>query len=272
MFLSFAQQFFLQFSSIHLNRDHEFSLKGFETNRTITNASEYCHHILFDTPGLSREDPPQFSKGLCPDTWSTFYTTLFFLIIYTLSVSFGIFGVIWKRKNGFITSRNPSHMILTMSIGYLFALLLALRFLIGRKIFPCALYTITFFTVPAALCLPTVLRLARLHFMYRNHVVESPEISKMFKKLKIYSFLVSNKFIVLVNVIVMTITIAIWLLFGVIEEAIYNTNGDPNKERVILIEGGMLVFSQGCSMNINTVIIVVVKPYFSPLLKLCFSF
>lgn len=137
-------------------------------NRTLDNVTlQYCQLPLFEIIGLSREEYPTFSQGLCPDTWSSFGLSITYLVVYFSQLVLSLMGIIWKRNNGFIQARNPVYMVWSSWSSVPYVLLTNLRLLIGRKIFPCAVYTFTYFLFPPSLILPITLRCTRAFFLYK---------------------------------------------------------------------------------------------------------
>lgn len=64
-------------------------------------------------------------------------------------------------------ARDPTSLCMTLCAGFIFVVGLTMRIIIGRKIFPCGLITFSFFTLPPAVMLPTVFRMARVYLMYK---------------------------------------------------------------------------------------------------------
>ena len=128
------------------------------TNTTTTvSTNNSCDPSLMNTP-WSRETNGTFLYGLCPDTWVSFSLCLAFLVIYVTTIGLSCIGAIWKRNSGHIKNRSLVYLLLTLGAGFVFIVGLVLRIIIGRKIFPCGLLTICFFTFPPAVTLPTIFR------------------------------------------------------------------------------------------------------------------
>ncbi|EFC37800.1 predicted protein [Naegleria gruberi] len=350
-----------------------------------------CHPILFNSGGISMEpENPKFEYGICPDT---IFTVIFTGITLAFSLGFlifGLIGIIKKRKSGHIKARNPILMVSTLVASFSFVLISTLRYLVGRKIFPCALFALTFFIIVPLIIIPTLLRSVRLYCMFKLNMIkvgnkrmstssvptnlamntsqvsatalrldlnkvepvttttdqqtaqmqqsdfaspadsstttdqttqlqqsetptsgnDSPqpaqqqtsttprsvkfqeakssnidtvepydswnEVSDIdilsdiasdyaphmmeeadLKKIRILTFLTSNKFIVITYAVLIPIHLAFWLVLGGIEEGIFER--DPTQKRVFLEDGGLLMFSHGCITNYKTVIIIVVQ-------------
>lgn len=81
---------------------------------------------------------------------------------------------------------------------------------------------------------------------------------KDFRLLKVYEFLSGKKIMTIAYLTGFALSIGTWLLFGVIEEAAYSNDPNPEKKRIFLIEGGMLVFTVGCSVTITAVLIIAI--------------
>ncbi|KAF0976678.1 hypothetical protein FDP41_004577 [Naegleria fowleri] len=60
-----------------------------------------------------------------------------------------------------------------MSVHAVFIAGFLLRYTIGRKVFPCALYTLLYFLLPAAVSLPTTLRCIRIYTLYRLNLFKT---------------------------------------------------------------------------------------------------
>ena len=136
-------------------------------NNTSTTNYSICDERLFNLGDLSREGyNATVVNNICPDSIFTPIIASIFLTLYLTLALFGTVGVIWKRKSGHIKARNPVYMLLTISASLAFVVITCLRFTISRKIFPCFLYTFSFFIIIPSLCLPTVFRCLRIYFMY----------------------------------------------------------------------------------------------------------
>lgn len=133
-------------------------------NQTISNQTN-CSPILFNLGKWSTEKEPKLEYGLCPDSIITPIFSSIFLALFLGISLISLMGMIWKRKNGFIQARNPIYMFMTIVAALIFIVGNGLRFMIGRKIFPCGIYTALFFVLPPLVSLPTILRCLRLFFM-----------------------------------------------------------------------------------------------------------
>lgn len=75
------------------------------------------------------------------------------------------------------------------------------------------------------------------------------------RKFQIFTFISSYKFVLILYTSFVIFQIALWLILGGVEEAIFS-NSSNNGERIFLLEGGMLVFDRGCSMSTKMVLII----------------
>ncbi|KAF0974963.1 hypothetical protein FDP41_005716 [Naegleria fowleri] len=103
-----------------------------------------------------------------------------------------------------------------------------------------------------------------------SEVKDFSEVKKEIRNLKIMNFFVSYKFILLMYGLAFVMGVAIWLLLGTIEEVIYNSSQDPNKKRIFLLEGGMLVFDRGCGFTTTTILIVGLEALFYIVIEVIF--
>ncbi|KAG2392508.1 hypothetical protein C9374_011233 [Naegleria lovaniensis] len=103
-----------------------------------------------------------------------------------------------------------------------------------------------------------------------SEVKDFSEVKKEIRKLTIMNFFVSYKFLLLVYAIAFVVGVAIWLILGTIEEVIYNASTDPNKKRLFLLEGGMLVFDRGCGFTTTTILIVGLEALFYIVIEIAF--
>ncbi|KAG2383303.1 hypothetical protein C9374_004640 [Naegleria lovaniensis] len=139
-------------------------------NNDTLNSTASCHPFLFTT-GLSRESTPTIENSICPDTYVSFTITLLFLIYYLLLLIITSLGIIWKRNSKHIQARNLTHMFLTLASSFFFITIFCLRIIIGRKSFPCGLYSWCFCLAPLA-TLPTTCRSLLLYFSYKLNLIK----------------------------------------------------------------------------------------------------
>ncbi|KAF0981189.1 hypothetical protein FDP41_012977 [Naegleria fowleri] len=133
---------------------------------TKTNVTE-CHPDLFLLNSTSRELFPIIEYDICPDTYVSFSIMLVFVILYGVMIAVAGVGLIWKRHSGHIMARNLGHLFTIMISGFLFVFMFCIRIVIGRKIFPCAVYSLCFFVSGPVVTMPTTCRCLKLFFEYR---------------------------------------------------------------------------------------------------------
>ncbi|EFC40015.1 predicted protein [Naegleria gruberi] len=325
-------------------------LSSYETSPNITTGQSICDKRLLELGQLSREGyNATITNNICPDSIFTPIFASGILIFYIVLVCFGVFGVYWKRNSGHVKARHATFMILTIVASFMCVLLTCLRYIVGRKVMPCFLYSISIFITPPAICLPTVLRYVRTFFLYRlnlkkaanvraskefyiqkntelekeevksptrdvqvdltfnneennkennelnkaqseqelnitsNSSVEKSDIdsnsegldqayldyseSAMFSKsFKILNFILSNKFIVLVYILAFGFHLAVWAIFGGVDEILWNTSG----KRIFLWSVSMFQFDTGCVTTTNGVILMVSEAAFYIILEFVF--
>ena len=144
-----------------------FLLSNNNTSNSSSLNSTLCHEVLFNFGAFSREANPSIEYGLCPDTYASLIVALLYFIVYFLAMVLSSLGVVWKRKSGHMSARSPLYMLLTMFLGLIFVVGSSLRFIISRKIYPCAMYSIIYFVFVPALTLPTIFRCFRVFFLYK---------------------------------------------------------------------------------------------------------
>lgn len=89
------------------------------------------------------------------------------LALYSIWTLLLLILVIVRRNHQPVKARSPLLMILSLITMCFFVVFNALRFGIGRSLFPCILYTMSFSLLQPGVFLPTVLRAWRLFFVYR---------------------------------------------------------------------------------------------------------
>ena len=142
-------------------------------NSTTNSTTIPCHPLLLNltvsNPGLFRSiDFQQINvHGICPDTYVSMSVSLAFLLGYVTTFIFALIGVIWKRNTGNIQARSLSLLLFALFSELVFVLPITLRVIIGRRIYPCFLLTISFFLIPPIVVFPTTFRCLRLYVMYR---------------------------------------------------------------------------------------------------------
>jgi len=127
-----------------------------------------CYSQLFELGSFTRDGPnATVLYGLCPETWLTPAFSFFFLAVYLIILVFSCIGLFWKRHSKHVQSRSATYMSLTLFASAIIVILSCLRYIISRRVFPCAIYSVTYFVMPAALILPAIFRCFRLFFMNR---------------------------------------------------------------------------------------------------------
>ena len=165
-------------SKHHTTIDTFTSMLALSENDTIANQSAICDPRLFELGGWSRESIPLVINNICPDSITVPIVSAIFLAVYLGVIAVSVVGIIWKRKSGHIQARHPVFMMLTVAASFVFVVLTCLRFIIGRKIYPCFLFSITFWILPPAIGLPTLFRLFRIFFMYRLSVEKTGALER----------------------------------------------------------------------------------------------
>ena len=146
------------------------------TNSTNTTNYGGCNPILFQLGDFSR-DGPNVIYSICPDTWLSTAVSITFLTAYVILLIVTGIGLYIKRHSPHIKARNITYMLLTMIANLGFIAVHCLRFMIGRRIFPCSIYVLSFFIVPPGILLPSVFRLWRLYLMHRLNLQKTSEVS-----------------------------------------------------------------------------------------------
>ncbi|KAG2392504.1 hypothetical protein C9374_011229 [Naegleria lovaniensis] len=90
-----------------------------------------------------------------------------------------------------------------------------------------------------------------------DHFRDILELKSEINKFKFYKFMLSYKVLIITYLTVLFIQMAMWLILGGVEEAVYTSGSTtPGTKRIFLLEGGMLVFERGCSMSTTMVLII----------------
>ena len=131
------------------------------TNSTSTNTTSVCD------PSLLKNGTEKEEYGLCPETVSSQAVSGILLGTYLIFVVFTIASVIKTRKVPLVKYREVAVMIGALLLTGLFAFIFILRLTVGRKIFPCFIYMLTYFFAAPVVFFPTLLRLWRLIWMSR---------------------------------------------------------------------------------------------------------
>ncbi|EFC45286.1 predicted protein [Naegleria gruberi] len=112
-------------------------------------------------------DGPNLLYSICPDTWLTSAVSIVFLLVYIIVLIVSGIGLYLRRNSPHIKARNITYLFMTILSNSGFIILTCLRFIIGRRIYPCSIYILSFFIVPPGILLPSVFRLWRLFFMHK---------------------------------------------------------------------------------------------------------
>ncbi|KAG2386700.1 hypothetical protein C9374_002444 [Naegleria lovaniensis] len=138
------------------------------TNNTLhsLNDTSVCHPLLLAQGNKSE-------VGLCDDHVSARVIAAVVLMVHTclLVVSFG--GLVYKlvklsknqssQKVNFLTlARNPTLIVIGCSVGYACTFVMCTRILIGRKSYPCFIFTLVYYFCIPWIAGTTLLRFIRL--------------------------------------------------------------------------------------------------------------
>ncbi|KAG2381802.1 hypothetical protein C9374_006186 [Naegleria lovaniensis] len=152
--------------------NHSSSSSPNSTNINQTDIYGGCNPILFQLGNFSR-DGPNVVNSICPDTWLVFSFSMTFMTCYVMVLILCSLGLFYKRNGGHLKSRGIVNIIMTLIADSAFIILICLRFIIGRRVYPCGLYIISYFVLPPAILLPSILRLWRLIFMNRLNALKT---------------------------------------------------------------------------------------------------
>ncbi|EFC39613.1 hypothetical protein NAEGRDRAFT_81263 [Naegleria gruberi] len=129
-----------------------------------------CNDVLFEMGSLSMEADPQVTNGICPDTIFVPLSSGLVMLVHMSLLLISSVLLFYKRKHGYITSRGIWYLILTMITSFFYVQTGELKFVVGRKIYPCALGSIHMFMLAFAGLLPTIFKCVRIFFLYRLNV------------------------------------------------------------------------------------------------------
>src|SRR3989338_6558609 len=148
------------------------------TNATsINNDTSVCHPILLSMGSKSE-------KGICDDTVAALIFSAIILFIHTVLIIVSIGGLIYKLKklsqlnqnsrivNHLQVARNPALMILSALLCYCYTIVISTRVLIGRKIYPCFIFSLVYYLAVPALASAVILRSIRLLVLTRLNDVK----------------------------------------------------------------------------------------------------
>ncbi|KAL9657534.1 hypothetical protein ABK040_000962 [Willaertia magna] len=156
-------------------------------NITNNNATELdtsiCHLFLITNTSQwyfvnrnESEIPVQYA--LCKDTIFVPISVgiIYFILILIIISSFLL--LLFKYSSKFIKARNPIYLICTLISCFVFHSFQAFRFLIGRRIFPCGLYTLLLFVTSPFLMLPPLFRCFRTWLLYEINLLKTKALKE----------------------------------------------------------------------------------------------
>lgn len=131
-----------------------------------------CHPMLFN-PSFSVESNPTYEYSICPDSFLVPLFTSLILFISVILTAACALAILFKRKSGHVVARTPFMMMSTLLSSLAFVFISSIRYLVGRKVFPCALFSLTWFLTQPLVTLPTMLRSLRLFVMYKLNLLKT---------------------------------------------------------------------------------------------------
>ncbi|KAG2370904.1 hypothetical protein C9374_013739 [Naegleria lovaniensis] len=152
-----------------------------------TSFSEPCAEWIFSFPLVlssltntsTFQNTTQEQVRNCPDTIMVPISSGLFLLGYSTLIVASIVGLIWKRNSGHIRARTVSGMIFTIISSFLFVLGIQIRYVIGRAVYPCILYSIFFVVMPPCVAMPTILRLLRFYAQFQVSKMKSQQLTHL---------------------------------------------------------------------------------------------
>ncbi|EFC48592.1 predicted protein [Naegleria gruberi] len=135
--------------------------------------SSSCHPLLLNlsisNPFLFREPLTESSLqyGLCPETYIAFSLATVVLLLYIATMIIAMIGLVWQRKKTHIQARSLPLIIANMVANLTLVLLVTLRVIVSKKLYPCFLLSLTFMLYPPLLTLPSILRGLRLYSLFK---------------------------------------------------------------------------------------------------------
>ena len=139
-----------------------------------SNDSLICHPILLSQGFKSY-------LGLCDDYFSSYIVMGTILSCYSILLLITLSGLFYKLRKlkqaeqfnhlkvNFISARNPVLMIWGALVGWLYTLIMSSRVLIGRKIFPCFLFSLIYYLSVPGLASTIIIRCVRLIALTKLH-------------------------------------------------------------------------------------------------------
>ncbi|EFC46151.1 hypothetical protein NAEGRDRAFT_79252 [Naegleria gruberi] len=110
--------------------------------------------------------------GQCPDVLSVPILSGLCLGVYLMLVVSSIIGFVWNRNSDHIRARTIAGMFFTLVSSFFVFTIFSLRFIIGREIFPCILFSLVFFLMPPCFSIPTIIRCLRVYVQWRFNLLK----------------------------------------------------------------------------------------------------
>ncbi|KAG2377676.1 hypothetical protein C9374_009192 [Naegleria lovaniensis] len=143
-----------------------------------------CPEWILTLPRVPFKDPSALNSTAreCPfDTIFVPISTGIFLLMYLLLVVACAFGLFWKRQNAHIKARTSAGMVFTLVNSVCFVLGLASRFIAGREVYPCLLYSVCFFVIPANMTVTSAMRFLTLYIQFKVNLLKANYFKEMEK-------------------------------------------------------------------------------------------
>ncbi|EFC37196.1 hypothetical protein NAEGRDRAFT_59832 [Naegleria gruberi] len=141
-------------------------LNNSSTNSTVDPLNG-CYTILLNLGDFSRYGPnATVIYGICPETWLSVSFSIAIMFFYSILFILTCFGLYWKRNSRHIQSRGLVYMFLTLFASAFIIYSTSLRYAIGRREYPCFIYSVTYFVLPPSLILPAIFRCYRLVLLH----------------------------------------------------------------------------------------------------------
>ncbi|KAF0979649.1 hypothetical protein FDP41_001317 [Naegleria fowleri] len=106
-------------------------------------------------------------NGFCPETLLSVSIASFELFIFSILTPLTLLGLVWMRKSPHLQARGIYTLVWTIascSFGIVFP---ALRWTMGRRIFPCGLYIVIIFNIPQVISLPCICKCLALYAKFK---------------------------------------------------------------------------------------------------------
>lgn len=151
--------------SFHTITQQDSSPTIVSNNSSSSNDSQICHPILLSQGFKSY-------LGLCDDYFTSYIVMGSILSCHSILLLITLSGLFYKLRKlkqveqfnhvNFINARNPVLMICGAVVGWLYTLIMSSRVLIGRKIFPCMIFSLIYYLSVPGLASTIIIRCARL--------------------------------------------------------------------------------------------------------------